>query len=217
VKGLERPAAGEDRDLLDVRGLEHLDRMVRRVGDRELRRRQREHPRDVDGDVPGSDDDHLPRLEVDLQPRVVGVAVVPGDELGGGVRAAQVLSRDPEPLVDRGAERVQDDVVVVQQLPARDVAAQLDVPEEPEALVLRGLVIRLGDRLDLRVVRGDAGAHEPVRRRQAVVEVDGELRVRDGEQLARGVEAARAGAYDGGAEGRGVGHGCRVDATWGVA
>ena len=98
---------------------------------------------------------------------------------------------------------------MLQQLRAGDVAAELDMPEEPEALVLGGLVVGAGDRLDLRVVGGDARPHEPVRRRQAVVEVDGELRVVDGQQLAGGVEAARAGADDGGAKG-GFGHVCRV-------
>ena len=95
---------------------QHLDRVVGRIGDRQLRRRQREHPRDVDRDVAGADDDHLLGLQVHLQAAVVGVAVVPGDELGRGVRAAQVLARDPEPLVDRGPERVADDVVVLEQL-----------------------------------------------------------------------------------------------------
>ena len=66
---LQRPAAGEDRDLLDAAGLQHLDRVVGRVGDRELRRCQREHPRDVDRDVAGSDDDRLLGLQVDLQAR----------------------------------------------------------------------------------------------------------------------------------------------------
>ena len=159
--------------------------MIGGVGDRKLRRRQREHPRDVDRDVAGSDDDRMLALQVDLQPAVVGVAVVPGDELGRGMRAAQLLARDPEPPVDRRAERVQDDVVVLEQLAAGDVAAELDMPEEPEALVLGGLVVRAGDRLDLRVVRGDARPHESVRRGQAVVEVDGERRLVDGQQLAR--------------------------------
>ena len=153
---LQRSTAGEDRDLLDARGREHLDRMVGRIGDRQLRRRQRKHPRDVDRDVAGSDDDRLLAPQVDLQTAVVGMAVVPGDELGRGMRAAQLLAGDPEPPVDRGAERVQHDVVVLEQLAAGDVAAELDMPEEPEALVLRGLVVRARDRLDLRVVGGDA-------------------------------------------------------------
>src|SRR3712207_8925285 len=59
-------------------------------------------------------------------------------------------SRDPELAVDGGAERVQDDVVVVEELPAGDVCPALDVAEEPEALVLRGLVVRARDGLEVR-------------------------------------------------------------------
>ena len=59
--------------------------MVGRVGDLELGRRQREHARDVDRDVAGADDDDLLGLQIHLEATVVGVAVVPGDELRGGV------------------------------------------------------------------------------------------------------------------------------------
>ena len=106
-RGLERAAASEDRDLLDPARAQHLDRVVGGIGDLELGRRQREHPRDVDRDVARADDHHLLGLEVDLEARVVGMAVVPGDELGRGVRAAEVLAGDPQPLIDRGPDRVQ--------------------------------------------------------------------------------------------------------------
>ena len=88
--------------------------MIGRIGDLELGRRQREHPRDVDGDVAGAHHDHLLGLQVDFEPTVIWVAVVPGHELRGRVRATQVLAGDPEPFVDRRAQRVHDDVVVLQ-------------------------------------------------------------------------------------------------------
>ena len=83
-----------------------------------------------------------------------------------------VLARDPEPVVVARADRVDDRVVALEQLPALDVGAELDAAEEAEARVLRGLLVDARDRLDLRVVGRDAGAHEPERRRQRVVEVD---------------------------------------------
>jgi hypothetical protein len=61
---------------------------------------------------------------------VVRVAVVPGDELRRGVRTAEILSGDPQPLVGGRADRVADDVVALQQLLATDVVAQLDVAED---------------------------------------------------------------------------------------
>ena len=95
---------------------------------------------------------------------------------GGGVGAGPVLARDPEPVVVGRAERVDDRVVALQQVGARDVLAQRHPAEEAEARLGRGLVVDARDRLDLRVVGGHAGAHEPERRRERVEEVDLEAR-----------------------------------------
>ena len=73
--------------------------MVGGVGGRDLVGVQHEHPRDVDRDVAVADHDRARGAEVELVVGVVGVAVVPGDELGGAVRAGPVLARDPEPVV----------------------------------------------------------------------------------------------------------------------
>ena len=75
--------------------------------------------------------------EVELELLEVGVAVVPGDELGGRPRAGQVLAGDPEPPVGLRADRVDDRVVEREQLLVRDVAADLDVAEEAEARAAR--------------------------------------------------------------------------------
>jgi hypothetical protein len=198
---LQRAARSENRDLLDATGAENFDRVVGGIGDCQLRGRKCEHPRDVDGDVAGADHDHLAGLQIDLKVGVVGVAVVPGNELRRRVRAGELLTRDREPFVDRGAERVEDDVVVVEELPAGDVAAELDVPEEPETLMLGRSVVGPRDRLDLRMVRSHPRPDHSVRRRKAVVWVDGERWIVDGEELAGGVEAARAGTDDRGSEG----------------
>ena len=75
------------------------------------------------------------------------------------------------------------------------VASQLDAAEEAEALLRRGLLVDPHDRLDLRVVRRDAGAHEAERRRQAIEQVHAHGPL-GGEQVAGGVEAGRPGADD---------------------
>ena len=177
------------------------------VGDLKLGRRQREHPRDIDRDVSRPDDDCLPGPEINLEPRVIGVAVVPGDKLGGGVRATQILPRDPEPLVDRGADRVEDDVVVLEQLLATDIGPELDVAEEAKAFVFARPVVGSSHRLDLRMVRSHTRADEPVRRRQPVIQIDGELRFVDRQQLTGGVEAGGAGTHNGHTERRAISHG----------
>jgi hypothetical protein len=82
-------------------------------------------------------------------------------------------------------------VVALEQLGARDVLAQLHAAEEAEARLLGGLLVDARDRLDLRVVGGDARAHEPERRRERVEQVDLEA---GSEQLVSRVEAGRTGA-----------------------
>jgi hypothetical protein len=95
---------------------------------------------------------------------------------------------------------------VLEQLGPAQVPAQLHVTEEPELLMLGGLVVRARDRLDLRMIRGDPRAHEAVRRGQAVVETHRALRLCDPKQLVGRVEAAQPGPHDRDAEGRVVGH-----------
>jgi hypothetical protein len=84
------------------------------------------------------------------------VAVVPRDELRGGDGAGALVAGDPESPVGRGADGVDDRVVAVEQLLARDVGADLDSAEEPEVRVLRGLLVDARDGFDLRVVRCSA-------------------------------------------------------------
>ena len=110
--------------------------------------------------------------EVDLEVGVVGMAVVPADELGRRVRAGQLFAGDPERPVDGRAGRVDDRVVVLEQLLAGDVLAEGDVAEVAEARVRGGLLVDACHRLDLRVVGRDARAHQPPRRGQPLDHVD---------------------------------------------
>jgi len=103
-----------------------------------------------------------------------------------GTRFGTLLALDPEPVVVGGPDGVDDGVIAPDQLRARDVRTELDAAEEPEAGLRRGLVIDARDRLDLRVIGRDAGAHQPERGRQRVDQVDLEPRI---EQLIGRVEA----------------------------
>ena len=169
--------------------------------------RQREHPRDVDRDVAGPDDDRVLGLQVDLEARC-----------GRGGRCTRRRTRSPR--ASRAAPRPGSRAAC--RSPCRScrgrrgsarAAARAVMslpsstcPKNRNRSCSRGLVVGRGDRLDLRMVRSDARPDEPVRRRQAVVQVDGELRLVDGQQLTGGVEAARAGADDRGTKGRAGGH-----------
>ena len=86
-RGLGGTAAAEHDDLAYARRGDRRDRLLGRVGRIELLPRAREHPRDVDRDV-AVPDHHRPLVrEVELEVLVVGMAVVPGDELGRRPRA----------------------------------------------------------------------------------------------------------------------------------
>ena len=164
-RGLRGPAAAEHDHFVDrAAPSAPIAWSAVSVG-RDLFGVEHEHAGDVDGDVAVADDDGARGGEVELVVGVVRVAVVPGDELRGRVRAGAVLARDAEAVVGRGADRVDDGVVALQQVLAGDVRAELDAAEEAEARVLGGLLVDARDALDLRVVRRDAGAYEAERRR----------------------------------------------------
>ena len=180
--------------------------MVGGVGARELVVRERQHPRHVERDVAVADHDRPLAAEVEVEVAVVGVAVVPADELGRRPAAGQLLAGDAERSVGRRAGRVDDRVVVREQLLAADVAPELDVAEVAKARVRGGLLVDARDRLDLRMVRRDARAHEPPRRRQALEHVDLDAPLGVLQQMPGGIEAGRAGADHGDADGGLVGH-----------
>ena len=171
-RGLGGTAAPEHDDLLDPAGAQRLQRVVRDVGALELVGAQRQDPRHVGGDVPVADHDRAPRRQVELEVAVVGVAVVPGDELGRRPAAGQVLAGDAERLVGLRAGGVDDRRVVLHQLGVGDVDPDLDVPEEAAAAFQRLALEGVLQALDLLVVGRHAAAQQAPRRRQPLEQVD---------------------------------------------
>ena len=96
---------------------DRLDRRLGGVGRRELLLGQREHARDVHGDVAVADHDGALAGEVELEILEVGMAVVPGDERRGRPRARQILAGDAELPVGLRADRVDDRVVEPRRAP----------------------------------------------------------------------------------------------------
>ena len=166
--------------------------------------RQREHPRDVDGDVAVADDDRALAGEVELQILEVRMAVVPGDERGGRPRAGEILAGDAELPVGLRADRVDDRVVQPRQLLVRDVPPDLDVAEEAEPGSRGDPLEGARHRLDVRMVGRDTEADEPPRGRQALDHVDLDRRLLALEERVGGVEPGGAGADDGDAQGSGA-------------
>ncbi len=197
---LGRPAPAEHDDLADARLGERLERVVGHVRHGELVAGQREHAGDVCRHVAVPDHHRALAGEVELEVAVVGVAVVPGDELGGGPAAGQVLAGDAHAAVGLGADRVEDGVIAGQQVRVGDVRAVVDVAVEAELGMGGGLLVDAADGLDVGVVGRDAAAHEAPGGGKTVVDVDLHLEVgmRPALQQVTGrVEARRARSDDG--------------------
>src|SRR3954465_11705534 len=126
---------------------------------------------------------------------VVGMAVVPGDELGRRPGPRELLAGDPEPPVRLRAEGVDDRVVELDEVAVRDVAPDLDVPEEAEARLLRNPLERARNALQLGMVRRPPEPHEAPRRRQPLEHVHLEPRLSI-EQRGGGVNPSRPRADD---------------------
>ncbi len=174
--------------------------MVGGVGLAQLVIGQGQHAGDVHRHVAVADHDGTLAGEVEVVVGVVGVGVVPADEGGRRVAAGQVLAGDAELAIGLAADREDDRVVEPLEILDLDVMADLDVAEEAESVAGRRFFVDPSHRLDLRVVRGDAAADQPERRRQAVEEIDLGVQFTVFEDVLGGVEAGRAGADDGDAQ-----------------
>jgi len=90
---LRGSATADDHDLADVVVLQHIQRVIGDVGAGELVTGQRQHAGDVEGHIAVTDHNGtLGGVQGNLEIAVVGVAVVPADELRGGMRAAQMFA-----------------------------------------------------------------------------------------------------------------------------
>src|SRR3989441_9158982 len=149
-----------------------LQGVVGDIGRRQLLRGPTEDPRHIHGDIAHTHHRGALDGEVELRVPIVGVAVVPGDELRRRVAPAKVFAGNAHAAVGLGARAVDDLVVVGAQVGEGHVLAELDAAEEAEAR-MSGDLVELGrDRFDLLVVGRDTEPDEAVRRRQPVVHVD---------------------------------------------
>ena len=196
---LRRSAPADDHDLAYRRRADRVDRRIGRVGRRELLGSQRQHARDVERDVTVADHHRALDVQIERQLLVIGMAVVPRDELRRRPRAGQVFAGNAEPLVGLRAKGIDDCVVQGEEFAVRKISADLDVAEEAEARLLGNPLERARDALQLRVVGRDAQPHEPPRRRQPLEHVHLEPRL-GVEQRAGGIETGRAGTNYGDTE-----------------
>ena len=147
-----------------------------------------EDARHVQRDVAVADHDSATARNIGRHLLEVRVRVVPADEVDGRDAAGQVLARNAQRPVGLRADGVDHRVVALGQLGGLHMVADHDVAEEPEPRIQRGLLELGADRLDLRMVRRDAGANQPPRGRQHLQHVDAHVSVvgRVGELQQRG-------------------------------
>ena len=122
------------------------------------------------------------------------MAVVPGYEIGGRRPPWQVGARNGEFTVLRRPHRVDDGVVIDEQILVGDVLADLDAQVEFETGLRGDLVEQPRDLPRLLVVGCNAESRQPVRLGKAVVDVDVHARLR--EQFVCGVHRRWPGPDD---------------------
>jgi len=154
---------------------------------------------DIDGHVADADDGDALLGEVERQVPEVGMAIIPGDELGRRVAAGEGFSRNTQGAIGLGARRVADQVVELVEVLDGQVSAELYVAKESEAGVLGRFVVLAHDRFNLLVVRSDTPAHESIRGGEAIEKVHFNGGIL--EEVGRGVKTGGAGANDGYAKG----------------
>src|ERR1700757_331726 len=115
--------------------------MVGGVRWRQLSWIKHEHSCHVDRDVPVSYHDRTATVEVELVLSEIRMAVVPGDEFGRRMRAGTILTRYPEPVIQRRSDCVYDGVVPAEQVLPTHVAPKRDTPEEAKRIVTGGLLV----------------------------------------------------------------------------
>ncbi|CAM5737241.1 hypothetical protein MAUB1S_01811 [Mycolicibacterium aubagnense] len=146
--------------------------MVGDVGVREFARIADQDPGHVQGHVAVADH-HGPVLrDIGIHAREMRMRVVPTDEVDGGHTAFQFLAGDAERSVRLGADGVDDGVVPFGKFCGLHVLAHGDVAEEAETGVVGDLVELRRHRLDLRMVRRHARAHQSPRGGQHFEHVD---------------------------------------------
>ena len=176
-RGLQRSAPADDDDLLHAAVVQRLQRVVGDVGGGQHVGIGDQDARHVQCDVAVADDNGPARRQVGRHLLEMGVRVVPAHEVDGGDAAGQVLAGNAQRPIGLRADGVDHRVVAFGELGGLHVVADRDVAEEPEPRVGRRLLELGADRLDLRMVGGDAGAHQTPRRRQHLQHVDAHVGV----------------------------------------
>ena len=198
---LQWPAPADDHHFVDPARTQRLQSVIGDVGECQHFGVSHQNAGDVDGDVAVANNNSPGTRQIGRHLLEVRMRVVPAHEIDGGDAARQVLTGNVQRFVGLRADGVDDCVVLLGEFGGLHVFAHRHIAEEAEPGVSGGLFELFANRLDLRVVGGDAGAHQPPGRRQHLQHVDGHVdlvgRVGGLQERRCGEEAGRPGTDDG--------------------
>ena len=192
--GLSRTAPADDVDLPHAALGQCLQGVLGDVRSAQLVRRLAQDAAEVGGHVALADDDHDFPGQVEAAVPVFRMAVVPGDELDGGVAAQQIFPGNAEVPVALGAAGEHHGVIMGSQLLHRHVAPHRHVGQQVEAGQTGDALIRQDRLLELGMVGRHAVTHQPIGRGQALQHVHAHREPALEQGLSR-VEAAGAAAH----------------------
>ena len=163
----------------------------------ELSRRLGEDARDVEGDIAIADHHRAVAGQVGIEAGEIGMAIVPSDEGGTAMDIGEVLAGEAQLAIMRRTRRQHHRVVDPAKLVDRDILADGDIADETDVVVECDSLVASGHRLDRLVVWRHPGPDQPVGHRQAVEDIDPDIRPPLLDGGFRSVISGRTGAYDG--------------------
>src|SRR5690606_20222340 len=102
----------------------------------------------------------------------IRVRVIPAHELGCRVASGKVFARNSHLAIRLRSCRINDLVIMLNQISMSDVTSKLDVAEIAKVFVSGDLIVDLRYRFDLRMIRRNATALQPVRGEQTFKNID---------------------------------------------
>ena len=208
-RGLRRATSTQDVHIRDAGPGEGVEDMLRHVGVIELGHGLAEDPGHVDRHVAHPHHDGRgARRDQPLEQVPVGVRMpaVPGDEVGGGDAAVEVLPLDPQSPVAGCPVGEDDGVIDGVEIGHRQVLPDRHIAQEAHAGLVEGLVEGVPHRPDAQVIGRDAVAHQPEGHREAVDDVDLGRHVLLADERVRRVDARGPRSDDSDPQGSGHGY-----------
>src|SRR4051812_34296887 len=87
--------------------------------------------------------------------RIVGMAIVPADDIGGGAASRKVFADNPERSPRRSANGVDDSVMRLDQFGMRYMQPDLDVEIQVHRVPGQGALECIGCSLGVKMIRGN--------------------------------------------------------------